>query len=159
MHQHVFFGLATRPRVSIGRLLVAILALLISMGACATPLRTSTMLVIQVGEQTLTADFANNSSAEALQQKLQQGPVTIDMRDYAGMEKVGDLGFTLPRNDEQMDTEAGDIILYLGKAFVIYYDHNSWSLTRLARVNNVSAAELKQILAGEQLSVTLSLSE
>lgn len=159
MHQHVFFGLATRPRVSIGRLRVAILALLISMGACATPLRTSTMLVIQVGEQTLTADFANNSSAEALQQKLQQGPVTIDMRDYAGMEKVGDLGFTLPRNDEQMDTEAGDIILYLGKAFVIYYDHNSWSLTRLARVNNVSAAELKQILAGEQLSVTLSLSE
>ncbi|KFZ38168.1 hypothetical protein HR45_06615 [Shewanella mangrovi] len=117
------------------------------------------MLVIQVGEHTLTADFADNSSAAALQQKLQQGPVTIDMRDYGGMEKVGDLGFTLPRNDEQMDTEAGDIILYLGKAFVIYYDHNSWSLTRLARVNNVSAAEMKRILTGQQLSVTLSLAE
>ncbi|WP_206537884.1 cyclophilin-like fold protein [Shewanella mangrovi] len=121
--------------------------------------RTSSMLVIQVGEHTLTADFADNSSAAALQQKLQQGPVTIDMRDYGGMEKVGDLGFTLPRNDEQMDTEAGDIILYLGKAFVIYYDHNSWSLTRLARVNNVSAAEMKRILTGQQLSVTLSLAE
>ncbi|QSX34799.1 hypothetical protein JYB87_06120 [Shewanella avicenniae] len=117
------------------------------------------MLVIQVGEHTLTATFADNSSATALKQRLAQGPVSIDMRDYGAMEKVGDLGFSLPRNDEQIDTEAGDVILYLGKAFVIYYDHNSWSLTRLARVNNVSAKELKQILSGAKVSVTLSLAE
>ena len=109
------------------------------------------MLIINVGEHTLTADFADNSSAAALRKKLQQGAMTIEM--------VGDLGFSLPRNDEQIAAQPGDIILYLGNSLVIYYDHNSWSLTRLARVNNVSASELKSILAGPRLSVTLSLSE
>lgn len=121
--------------------------------------RISPMLVLQIGEHRLTATFAENSSADALKQRLAGGPIVIDMKDYAGMEKVGDLGFTLPRNDKQIDTEAGDIILYLGKAFVIYYGENSWSLTRLARVNNVSPDELKRILIKPRISVVLSLSD
>lgn len=53
---------------------------------------------ITIGETVLSATLADNSSAEALKEKLAKGPVTIHMDDYASMEKVGDLGFRLPTN-------------------------------------------------------------
>lgn len=37
------------------------------------------------------------------------------------MEKVGSLGFSLPRNDEFINAEAGNFILYQGNSFVIYF--------------------------------------
>ena len=63
-----------------------------------------------------------NSSAEALKEKLEQGPVTIRMEDYGRMEKVETLDFHLPTNDEQITAKAGDLILYLGNSFMVYYD-------------------------------------
>lgn len=63
------------------------------------------------------------------------------MHDYSNFEKVGPLGATLPTNDEQITTQAGDLILYQGSSFVIYYDTNSFSLTRLGKIDNVSQEE------------------
>lgn len=70
----------------------------------------------------------------ALAERLDSGPLTIAMSDYGGFEKVGDLDSPLPTNDERITTEAGDLLLYQGRSFVIYYDTNTWSLTRLGRV-------------------------
>ena len=80
---------------------------------------------IKVGDQVLTATLVNNSSVDALIKALSDAPITVEMRDYGNMEKVGPLGRELPRNDEQITTEAGDIILYQGNALVIYYAPNS----------------------------------
>ena len=114
-------------------------------------------ILLAVNGRTLTATLAGNSSAEALRELLAKGPLTIDMRDYGGMEKVGDIGMRLPTNDEHITTEAGDLILYTGSAFVIYYAPNSWSFTRLGRIDGVSAKELKNILGKGHVQVTLSL--
>lgn len=114
---------------------------------------------VQIGDRVLTATLAENSSADALKEALAEGPITINMRDYESMEKVGSLGMDLPRNDEQITTEAGDIILYQGSAFVIYYAPNSWNFTRLGKIDNVTAAELKQILGDGNVTVTLSLAQ
>ena len=70
----------------------------------------------------------SNSSAEALKEKLEQGPVTIRMEDYGRMEKVGTLDFHLPTNDEQITTEPGDVILYQGNQITVYYDTNSCTI-------------------------------
>lgn len=112
---------------------------------------------IQVGDHLLTATLTENSSAVALKEALAAGPININMRDYERMEKVGPLSMDLPRNDEQITTEVGDIILYQGNAFVIYYAPNSWNFTRLGKIENVTAAELKQILGDGDVTITLSL--
>ena len=78
--------------------------------------------------------LSDNSSAEALVQKLKEGPVTLLMHDYGSFEKVGELPFSLPRNDEQITTEPGDVILYQGNQITFYYDTNSWSFTRLGKI-------------------------
>ncbi len=114
-------------------------------------------LNIQAGEHLLTATLAQNSSAEALVEMLSEGTVTIQMSDYANMEKVGSLPDSLPGNDEQISTEAGDLILYQGNSFVIYYDTNSWNLTRLGKINDMNQQELKEILGDGDITVELSL--
>jgi len=115
------------------------------------------LMNIQIGDRALTATLAENSSVDALKEALSQGPITISMRDYGSMEKVGSLGMDLPRNDQQITTEAGDIILFQGNMFVIYYAPNSWNFTRLGKINNVTAEELKKILGDGNVTITLSL--
>lgn len=120
---------------------------------------TQMRLNIEVNGHLLTAELVDNSSTRALLELLADGAVTIDMRDYAGMEKVGSLPQTLPRNDEQIDTDAGDLILYQGNSFVIYYDTNSWSLTRLGKITNVSKSELREILGDGNVTAVLTIPE
>jgi len=114
-------------------------------------------MIIKIGNHELTATLVENSSVDALKEALSEGPITINMRDYGSMEKVGSLGMDLPRNDEQITTEAGDIILYQGSALVIYYAPNSWNFTRLGKINDVSAEELRDILGDGFVTITLSL--
>ena len=112
---------------------------------------------IKIGDNILTATLVENSSVDALKAALAEGPITVNMRDYGSMEKVGPLGMDLPRNDEQITTEAGDIILFQGNALVIYYAPNSWNFTRLGKINNVAAGELREILGDDNVTITLSL--
>lgn len=93
--------------------------------------------------------------------QLAQGSVDIRMDDYGNMEKVGSLGFSLPRNDRQTTTSPGDLILYQGNSFVIYYDTNSWNFTRLGKVDGVSSRnEMLDLLGGKgEVTVTLSVAE
>lgn len=119
--------------------------------------QTMNLIYIHVNNTVLTAELENNSSAQALVNLLQQGDITIDMNDYASFEKVGDIGTSLPRNDTNITTQAGDLILYLGRYFVIYYDTNSYSLTRLGKIQGVTQAQLKALLGSGDVTVVLSL--
>ena len=112
---------------------------------------------ITAGDTTFMATLANNSSVEALKELLAEGPLTIDMSDYASMEKVGPIGTGLPTNDEQISTGAGDIILYQGNSLVIYYDTNSWNFTRIGKIEDVTQEELLEALGSSDVTVTFSL--
>ena len=118
---------------------------------------TDTMLKIQIGDNSFTAPLANNTTVDAFKELLADGPLTLNMSDYAGMEKGVDLGVTLPQNNRQMNTVAGDIILYQGRTFVIYYDTNSWSLTPIGKIQNTDADTLRKALGTGDVTVTLSL--
>lgn len=112
---------------------------------------------ITAGDTSFTATLADNSSVEALKELLAEGPLTINMNDYAGMEKVGPIGTSLPRNDEQISTGAGDIILYQGNSLVIYYDTNSWDFTRIGKIEGVTGEELLEAFGDGDVTVTFSL--
>lgn len=114
------------------------------------------MLHIQAGESEFIATWADNSSVDALKELLAEGPLTLTMSDYAQMEKGADLGVRLPQNNQQMNTTAGDIILYQGRTLVIYYDQNSWSLTPIAKIEGVDAEKLRAALGDGDVTVTFS---
>ena len=114
-------------------------------------------LYLTVGETTFVAEFADNSSVEALKDLLSDTPLTLQLHDYGNFEKVGSLGHSLPRNDEPITTEAGDLILYQGNQLCVYYAENSWNFTRLGKIPNVTSDELKAALGTGDVTVTLSL--
>lgn len=104
-----------------------------------------------------TATLIDNSSSRALIEKLNDAPIVINMHDYGNFEKVGDLGFDLPRNDESITTEPGDIILYLGRSLTIYYDTNTWEFTRIGRLDNITQEQLKKALGKDDVVVTMKI--
>ncbi len=112
---------------------------------------------IKVGDRVLTATLAENSSAEALKELLSEKDITINMSDYGNFEKVGSLGTSLPTNDKRITTEPGDLILYQGNSITIYYDKNTWSFTRLGKIDDITQSELKEILGEGDVTVTFSL--
>ena len=122
-------------------------------------MKISIQITSDSGSHKLSATLANNSSAAAFYELLKKGPVAIKMRDYGNFEKVGPLGTTLPRNDTQITTTAGDIILYQGNQITIYYDTNSWNFTRLGKVDGVTQAELKKILGKGDVTAVFKILE
>lgn len=114
-------------------------------------------IIIKVNGRVLNVKLEENTSAKAFVEKLKSGDITISTHDYGNFEKVGNLGFSLPTNDKNITTEAGDLILYQGNQITLYYDTNSWSFTRLGKVQNVSKNELKEILGSGNVELTFSL--
>ncbi len=112
---------------------------------------------IKAGSTTFTATLVDNSSTRALKELLAEGDLTISMSDYGNMEKVGPIGRSLPRNDENITTQAGDLILYQGNSFVIYYAPNTWSFTRLGHIDGATRENLLAALGSGSVTVTLSL--
>ena len=110
---------------------------------------------VQVGERTFTATLEDNEAAAALVQMMESEPVVIEMNDYAGFEKVGALGTSLPASDRQTTTQAGDIVLYQGNQIVIFYGSNSWSYTRLGKIDDLDGWE--EALGNGDVTVTFEL--
>ena len=115
------------------------------------------ILNIEVDQTVILVELLPSSSSEALEELLKKGPLTIPMKDYAHMEKFGDLGVRLPRNDRHITTKAGDVILSEGNLLVIYYAPNTWNFTRLGRVINMTEKELKKTLWKGNITATLTL--
>ena len=114
---------------------------------------------LTISGTTLPVLIEDNVATRALVAALREGAITYTARDYGGFEKVGALGRSLPTSDTDIITQAGDVILYNGDNIVLFYGSNSWSYTRLGKIQYKSLDELKSFLkaGGGNISVTLSL--
>ena len=112
---------------------------------------------LRVGDKYYSIDFEGNSSAEAFFEKIKKEPLTVDMHDYGSFEKVGDLPWELPANDEEITTQPGDIILYQGNKLTIYYDENTWNFTKIGCIPDVDAEELREVLGDGDVTVEFSV--
>ena len=114
---------------------------------------------LTISGTTLPVLIEDNVATRALVAALREGSITYTARDYGGFEKVGALGRSLPTSDTDITTQAGDVILYNGDNIVLFYGSNSWSYTRLGKIQYKTLDELKSFLkaGGGNISVTLSL--
>jgi len=110
---------------------------------------------IEVNGRELNVKLENNSSVDKLLEKLDEGDIVINAHDYGSFEKVGDLSFSLPTNDQKITTKPGDLILYQGNQITLYYDTNTWTFTKLGEVTDVSESELRKILGSSDVKMIL----
>ena len=114
-------------------------------------------IYLTIGTHKITVKLEENPATKALVELLKGDDISYTAHDYGGFEKVGDLGHTLPREDMQMTTETGDVILYSGDQIVLFYGSNSWSYTKIGKMQG-SASEIKEILTeNNPITVTISL--
>ncbi len=121
---------------------------------------TVNKLSVSFNGHTYPVTLADNSSADALVALLEKngGSITIAAHDFGSFEKVGELPENLPRNDEPIDTQAGDLILYQGSQITLYYAANSWTFTRLGRLDG-DLGDLKSDLGDGDVEITYTLAE
>jgi flavodoxin len=119
---------------------------------------TMDKMYITIGEQTQSVTLADNDATRELVTALQNAPITVTLNDNH-FEIWGSLGRSLTTKNEQMTAQPGDIVLYNGSNICIFYASNSWSYTRLGKIEGLSDDELRTFLKAGQnnISVTLSL--
>jgi len=109
-------------------------------------------LLFSVGDKNLSVEWEDNESVDALKD-LAGSEMKINMAMYGGFEQVGSIGTSLPRNDSQMTTSPGDIVLYSGNQIVIFYGSNSWAYTRLGKITGLNEKELEDTFGnGDEVS-------
>ena len=113
-------------------------------------------LKLIIGDSEVSVQWEDNESVAALRELVADGPLTVAMSGYGGFEQVGALGTSLPRNDVQITTQAGDIVLYSGNNIVIFYGSNSWAYTRLGHIE-LSSSEMSELLSHGDVTVKLSV--
>lgn len=116
-----------------------------------------TNMIVTVGEYRFEVILEDNATTAELIKILEDGPIVIDMKDYSGFEKVGPLDRSLTRSDKQTTTHSGDIVLYNGNNIVIFYGSNSWSYTRIGRVEDLS--DWEKALGSGDVTVEFSVGE
>ena len=112
---------------------------------------------VTVGSSSFIVNLEDNETAKALRKMITDEDLTISASNYGGFEKVCQLGKTLPRNDNQITTEAGDVMLYSGNQIVFFYGANSWSYTKIGKVEASSIEKLESVLSGSETEVILSI--
>ena len=104
---------------------------------------TSTTMTINItiGNVTNEIKLVDNVATKALFTKLREGPITLS-----------------PTANEYINGQPGDVVLYSGSNICIFYGTNSYSYTRLGKINGLSADELKTFLKGGHNNITVKLS-
>ncbi|MCQ2087024.1 MAG: hypothetical protein MJZ37_03000 [Bacilli bacterium] len=111
-------------------------------------------IILKIDKEEFSMKLDDNSATKELVKKL---PLTVSFSDYGGFEKVGSLGFSLPRDDKQMTTNPGDVVLYNGNNIVVFYGSNSWSYTKLGHIDDV--ARLTSALSEKNIEITFMIGE
>lgn len=114
-------------------------------------------MVMLINDTEIKVLWEDNESVKELKKMAEDKDISIAMSGYGGFEQVGSLGTSITRNDVQMTTSSGDIVLYSGSNIVIFYGSNSWSYTKLGKVINKTDEELAELLSGSDIVMTIKL--
>ena len=109
---------------------------------------------LYISDTEVPVTWEDNDSVKAIMDMISEQSLTIQMSMYGGFEQVGELEQTIIRDDKQITTDPGDIVLYAGNNIVIFYGSNSWAYTRLGHIN-LSDDQLKDLLGNEDVRITL----
>lgn len=112
---------------------------------------------VKIGNSSFAATLEDNAATRELIEMMKSSPITIDMSDYSGFEKVGSLGRSLTTDNHQTTTHAGDIVLYNGDQIVMFYGSNSWSYTRIGKIDDLSGWE--EALGSGDITAEFSFAE
>ena len=113
---------------------------------------------LRIRDTEVPVTWEENRSVNALKELAAEEPLTIQMSMYGGFEQVGPIGQSIVSEDQQMTTQAGDIVLYSGDQIVVFYGSNSWAYTRLGHVD-LPRKDMENLLGNGDVVLTFYIED
>ena len=113
-----------------------------------------TEMKLYFDETEIPVIWENCTAVDELKEEAGNGDIVVSMSMYGGWEQVGSLGRSYTRTDRQMTAVSGDIVLYSGNQIVVFYGSNSWSYTKLGRMDMPQEKTLELLSNGD---ITLTI--
>ena len=110
---------------------------------------------MKIGDTPVSVTWEDNDAVKALAEMTAGDWHDYQLSMYGGFEQVGPLGSSLPSDDVQTSTSAGDIVLYQSNQIVVFYGDNSWAYTRLGHITDKSPEELAELLGNGDVTISL----
>ena len=101
--------------------------------------------------------WEDNQTVQELMEEAGKGDIVVQMSMYSDNEQVGSLEKSYTKNDEQITTHSGDIVLYSGDKIVVFYGSNSWAYTRLGKMN-IPEGDVTELLSNGDLTLKIATS-
>lgn len=112
-------------------------------------------LRLTINDQPLNVSWEDNRSVTALTEMAASGSIELNAKRYGGFEQSANLPKSLPNQDTYQTAQPGDIFLYQSRTFVVFYDNNAWSYTKLGHIEGMSQAELRKLLDQPQVTIMI----
>ena len=100
--------------------------------------------------------WEDNQTIQELMEEAGKGDIVVQMSMYSDNEQVGSLEKSYIKNDEQITTHSGDIVLYSGDKIVVFYGSNSWAYTRLGKMN-IPESEVTELLSNRDITLKIAI--
>ena len=100
--------------------------------------------------------WEDNQTVQELMEEAGKGDIVVQMAMYSDNEQVGSLGKSYKKNDQQITTHSGDIVLYSGDKIVVFYGSNSWAYTRLGKMN-IPESDMTELLSNGDITLKLAI--
>lgn len=113
------------------------------------------IMKLYINEIEIPVTWENNVSVKELCEQVVKKDIVVEMTRYSNNEQVGPLGRRYSSNDSQMTTYNGDIVLYNNSNIVVFYGSNSWSYTKLGKMN-LTEREVIDLLSSKDVTIRIS---
>lgn len=165
-HEETLKELMNLERISkMKRYLICLLTMLaiLSLSACKEE-KTETsndkkdediIMKFYIDEVEIPVTWENNVSVKELCEQVVKKDIVVEMTRYSNNEQVGPLERSYSSNDSQMTTYNGDIVLYNNSNIVVFYGSNSWSYTKLGKMN-LTEREVIDLLSSKDVTIRIS---
>ena len=115
-----------------------------------------TGMKLYINDTEIPVAWEDNDTVAEMTEQAESGDIIVSMSMYSDNEQVGSLGRSYARNDEQTTTHNGDIVLYNGNNIVVFYGSNSWSYTRLGKMD-MPEHEIIELLSNGDVELKISI--
>ncbi len=105
-------------------------------------------------EEDIPVIWENNETVAQIRDDAFAKPIVVEMSMYGGNEQFGSLGKTYPSSNTHITTQCGDIVLYNNDSIVVFYGSNTWSYTKLGKIN-LSDDKVIALLSNGDITLTL----
>lgn len=110
---------------------------------------------LYINDIEIPVSWEDNDTTKELVEQVESGDIIVSMSMYSNNEQVGSLERSYTRNDKQITTHNGDIVLYNGNNIVVFYGSNSWSYTRLGKMD-MSERDVIELLSNGDVELKIS---